>query len=249
MKLEKFMKMETIKKLPNILTVIRALLVPVFMVMIIFNNPLGGSIRIFKEDYTVCIVGAAIFLLISLTDMLDGKIARKYNAVTDFGKFLDPIADKLLVMGGMLALIIYYTQRTIWRGYNVLILSMVFSLFVIITRELAVTSLRMICKDSGGPVIAANMAGKIKTVSQIVFIIAALIEPWVFRVILGWFGVQYPPTIQVITYASLAVMTFMTIYSGVNYFILYLPYLKKANEKDDGTETKDEEVSENKTEE
>ena len=232
------MKLETIKKIPNILTVIRAILVPIFMIIIIFNNPNpnGESIRIFPEDYQVCIVGALIFLLISLTDMFDGKIARKYNAVTDFGKFLDPIADKLLVMGGMLALIIYYTQRTVWsRGYNVLILSMVFSLFIIITRELAVTSLRLICKDSGGPVIAANMAGKVKTVSQIVFIIAALIEPWVFKAIFWLFDFTYNKPIQYITYASLIVMTAMTIYSGINYFILYLPYMK-GEKKEEKTE-------------
>ena len=164
------MKLETIRKIPNILTVIRAVLVPIFMFIIIFNNPNpnGESFRIFREDWMVCVVGAAIFLLISLTDMFDGMIARKYNAITDFGKFLDPIADKLLVMGGMLAIIVYYTQRTVWsRGYNTLIISMVFSLFIIIARELAVTSLRLVCKDSGGPVIAANMAGKIKTVSQV----------------------------------------------------------------------------------
>ncbi len=220
------MKLETIRKIPNILTVIRALLVPIFMVMIIFNNPRGGAFRIFEHDRTVCIVGAVIFLLISLTDMFDGKIARKYNAVSDFGKFLDPIADKLLVMGGMLALIVYYSQRTDWRGYNPLILLMIFSLFIIITRELAVTSLRLICKDSGGPVIAANMAGKIKTVSQIVFIIAALIEPWLFEFVLGWFDIIPKAPVQYITYASLLVMTAMTIYSGINYFLIYLPYLK-----------------------
>ena len=160
--------------------------------------------------------------------------------ISDVGKVLDPIADKLLVMGGMLAIIVYYTQRTVWsRGYNVLIISMVFSLFIIIARELAVTSLRLICKDSGGPVIAANMAGKIKTVSQIVFIIAALIEPWLFKMI-GYFikGELYAktmPNIQYITYASLIVMTAMTIYSGINYFVLYLPYMK-GNKKEDKTE-------------
>ena len=230
------MKLETIKKIPNILTVIRAILVPIFMIIIIYNNPNGGAFRIFEKDSTVCIVGAAIFLLISLTDMLDGKIARKYNAVTDFGKFLDPIADKLLVMGGMLALIVYYSQRTEWRGYNVLILGMIFSLFIIITRELAVTSLRLICKDSGGPVIAANMAGKVKTVSQIVFIIAALIEPWVFKAIFWLFDFTYNKPIQYITYASLIVMTAMTIYSGINYFILYLPYMKGEKKEDKAEE-------------
>ena len=220
------MKLETIKKIPNILTVIRAILVPIVMVVIIYNNPRGDAFRIFEKDWVVCVVGASIFLLISLTDMFDGKIARKYNAVTDFGKFLDPIADKLLVMGGMLALIVYYSQRSDWRGYNPLIIGMIFSLFVIIARELAVTSLRLICKDSGGPVIAANMAGKVKTVSQIVFIIAALIEPWVFRVLFHFIGVNRVAPVQYITYASLAVMTAMTIYSGINYFVLYLPYMK-----------------------
>ncbi|MBR2986426.1 MAG: CDP-diacylglycerol--glycerol-3-phosphate 3-phosphatidyltransferase [Clostridia bacterium] len=233
------MKLETIRKIPNILTVIRAVLVPIFMFIIIFNNPNpnGESFRIFREDWMVCVVGAAIFLLISLTDMFDGKIARKYNAITDFGKFLDPIADKLLVMGGMLAIIVYYTQRTVWsRGYNTLIISMVFSLFIIIARELAVTSLRLVCKDSGGPVIAANMAGKIKTVSQVVFIIAALIEPWVFKAFFYLIDFQYTKNVQVITYASLIVMTAMTIYSGINYFVIYWPYLKKKKEDDTSKE-------------
>lgn len=187
------------KNLPNVLTVIRAALVPVFMVFLCFP--------IFDEVPTR-IFGAILFALISLTDMLDGKLARKYNLVSDFGKFLDPLADKLLVLGAMLAL-------TIFMGMDDIVFAVIltFSTFVVILRELAVTSLRLICKNSGGKVIAANMAGKIKTVSQIIFILAALVEP------LFW---DY----LVLTYLSLAVMVFMTILSGVNYFKIYLPMMK-----------------------
>lgn len=187
------------KNLPNILTVVRALLVPVFMIFVIFDIGGGDMTRI---------IGAVMFGVISLTDMLDGKLARKYSLVTDFGKFLDPLADKLLVLGAMLSLIVYMGEDRVFA------VILTFSTFIVILRELAVTSLRLICKNGDGKVIAANMAGKIKTVSQIIFILAALLEPLVWE-------------IPVLTYTSLAVMVFMTVYSGINYFIIYLPLLKK----------------------
>ena len=204
-----------IRKVPNILTVIRAILVPVFMVFVIFP--------IIPGEITLRIVSASLFLAISLTDMLDGKIARKYNAVSDFGKFLDPIADKLLVMGGMLALVIFYMERL----HPVFAALIAFSLFVVMVRELAVTSLRLICKNTGGAVIAANMAGKVKTVSQIVFIIAALIETPLLNFIADLTGLNFLAGSLWISYAALVVMTFMTIYSGIQYFVLYLPMLKE----------------------
>ena len=203
-----------IKKVPNVLTVIRAILVPVFMVLVIFP--------IIPGELGIRIVGASLFLAISLTDMLDGMIARKYNAVSDFGKFLDPIADKLLVMGGMLSLVIFYMER-LQPTFAILI---AFSLFVVMVRELAVTSLRLICKNTGGKVIAANMAGKIKTVSQIVFIIAALIETPLLNFIADLTGLTFLYGSLWVSYAALAVMTFMTIYSGIQYFLIYLPDLK-----------------------
>lgn len=187
------------KNLPNILTVVRALLVPVFMIFVIFDIGGGDMTRI---------IGAVMFGVISLTDMLDGKLARKYSLVTDFGKFLDPLADKLLVLGAMLSLIVYMGEDRVFA------VILTFSTFIVILRELAVTSLRLICKSGDGKVIAANMAGKIKTVSQIIFILAALLEPLVWET-------------PVLTYTSLAVMVFMTVYSGINYFIIYLPLLKK----------------------
>lgn len=203
-----------IKKVPNVLTVIRAILVPVFMVMVIFP--------ILPGEILLRVVSASLFLVISLTDMLDGMIARKYNAVSDFGKFLDPIADKLLVMGGMLSLVIFYSERE----HPTFAILIAFSLFIVMVRELAVTSLRLICKNTGGAVIAANMAGKVKTVSQIVFIIAALIETPLFNFIADLTGLGFLQNSLWVSYAALAVMTFMTLYSGIQYFILYLPLMK-----------------------
>lgn len=194
------------KNVPNILTVMRAVLVPVFMVLVIFP--------IFPSETVTRIVAAVLFALISLTDMLDGKIARKYNIVSDFGKFLDPLADKLLVLGAMLSLVIFMGVGE--NGANLFGILVTFSTFIVLLRELAVTSLRLICKNTGGAVIAANMAGKIKTVSQIIFILAAFVEPVIFK----------ESGSLIITYVSLAVMIFMTVYSGIKYFMIYLPLMK-----------------------
>ncbi len=184
------------KNIPNILTVARIILVPFFMATLIFP--------ILDESVTR-IVGALLFIVISLTDMLDGYLARKYSLISDFGKFLDPLADKLLIFGALVSLMVFK------RGDFLFITLLAFALFIVLLREFAVTSLRMLCKGSG--VIAANMAGKIKTVSQMVFVVAALLEPLIWSA-------------PVITYLSLGIMTFMTIYSGVKYFIIYLPDLR-----------------------
>ncbi|MGM9648102.1 MAG: CDP-diacylglycerol--glycerol-3-phosphate 3-phosphatidyltransferase [Eubacteriales bacterium] len=194
------------KNLPNVLTVIRALLVPVFMILVICP--------LFPETPTR-LAGAALFGLISLTDMLDGKLARKYNIVSDFGKFLDPLADKLLVLGALLSLVLFNGMK---EGDYLFAVVCTFSTFIVLMRELAVTSLRLLAKNADGKVIAANMAGKVKTVSQIVFVIAAMLEP----LLAGY----YPMNFLFITYLSLAVMVFMTVYSGINYFTIYIPMIK-----------------------
>lgn len=194
------------KNLPNVLTVIRAILVPVFMVLVIFP--------LFPETPTR-LVGAALFGLISFTDMLDGNLARKYNIVSDFGKFLDPLADKLLVLGAMLSLVIF---NGMMENDYLFAVVCTFAIFVVLVRELAVTSLRLLAKNADGKVIAANMAGKIKTVSQIIFVIAAMLEP----LLVGF----YPVNFLFITYISLAVMVYMTIYSGIKYFMIYIPMIK-----------------------
>ena len=118
----------------NKLTVLRILLIPAFVVVCYLNFPLHH------------LVALAIFILASLTDMLDGKIARKYNMVTDFGKFLDPIADKLLVTAAMMMFVAWH-----WMPAWVLI--------VVIAREFIVSALRMVAATNG-KVIAAGMSGK-----------------------------------------------------------------------------------------
>ena len=109
------------------------------------------------------IVPAVIYALTALTDMLDGKIARKQNLITDFGKFLDPLADKMLTTAAFLGFI------ALNIGYGITWIA-----FIVLFREFLVSSLRLVAVSSGGKVIAANIWGKLKTVSQMTAIIFAL---------------------------------------------------------------------------
>lgn len=141
---------------PNKLTIGRIIATPVFMATMLIN---------FKYHYTVSLV---IFVLASFTDMLDGKIARKYNLITDFGKFLDPLADKMLTTAAYLGFIYMY------RG-NIRCCIIVSAVtFIVLFREFMVSSIRLVTVSSGGKVIAANIWGKAKTMSQMVGISAAL---------------------------------------------------------------------------
>lgn len=189
--------------LPNRLTVMRLLLVPVIMVFILF--------QVIGQPWSN-IVAAALFLAASLTDMLDGKLARKYDLITDFGKFLDPLADKFLVIGAMLSLC------SITGGIYQRLL--IIATIIVVFRELAVTSLRLLVSGASGVVIAANILGKIKTTTQIVFVMSALLEPVVWSII--WEDlIEY----NIITYTAMAVMTVMTVWSGINYIKSYWKYL------------------------
>ena len=131
--------------LPNKLTMLRIILIPVFMGVLYWGFP--------GADY----VALAIFIIASLTDLLDGKIARKYNLVTDFGKFADPLADKMLVTAAM----VWFVECGMMPGW---------ALFVVLLREFAVSGLRMVASDKGR-VIAAGWSGKVKTASTMVCII------------------------------------------------------------------------------
>ena len=193
--------------LPNKLTVLRLILVPVIMVVMLLplNTILWG------------VLSALIFGAASLTDMLDGKIARKHNLITDFGKFLDPLADKFMVIGAMMMLI--------FRFDGILQVCLTVAATVVVFRELAVTSIRLVASGSG-VVVAANMLGKIKTVSQIVFILCALLEPVIFEaasIVSGMDLVKYD--VHVLTYVSMAVSTFFAVLSGINYLKSYWKFL------------------------
>jgi len=176
--------------LPNKLTVLRLAMVPVLMIVLLL--PIDGI--------WPAVVGCAIFILTSLTDMLDGMIARRCNLITDFGKFLDPLADKFLVFGAMLAILCKYGDiRPIF----------IWVVAIIIFRELAVTSMRLIANQKAGAVVAASWLGKIKTVTQMIGIVVLLLE-----------DVILPPEVAAKNIASYVVMVLMvlfTVWSGFDY--------------------------------
>ena len=139
--------------LPNKLTVLRVCMIPFFVVMLLLN---GG------ENQTYRYIAAAIFIVASLTDMLDGKIARKYNLVTNFGKFIDPLADKLLVCSALICLV-DLKQLPAWM------------VIVIISREFIISGFRLVASDNG-IVIAASYWGKFKTTFQMISVILLIVR-------------------------------------------------------------------------
>lgn len=193
----------------NKLTLARLIFVPIFLIVMLLPS------TVISFDLS-CIIGAILFIGASITDALDGKIARKYNMITDFGKFLDPLADKFMVIGALFVILYRFGEPLRFRF---LILTI-----VIVFRELAVTAARLVASTSGNVVIAANMLGKLKTVFQIICISSALIEtvlwPFVFNklfnVDVAWlfnsFFVGHP-----ITVISLAATAVLTVWSGTNY--------------------------------
>lgn len=201
--------------LPNKLSVIRLIMVPIFMVVMLL--PVFTSFSA-TADMILTISGAVLFIAASLTDMLDGKIARKYNLVTDFGKFLDPLADKFMVIGAMLC--IFFTNAYV--GNKAMAVLYFFTLLVVVFRELAVTSIRLVASSSGGVVIAANMLGKLKTVTQIVAVVAAIIEPVIYSALgVNVELVGLPP----LTLVTTVITVYLTIHSGINYIVGAWKYL------------------------
>ena len=191
--------------LPNRLTLIRILLVPLIIILPLFsyinaeNNFLN---KVLFEGITILdIIVLVIFVVASITDYLDGHIARSKNIVTDFGKFLDPLADKLLVVSTM----IYILMSGMYSG----ILNKIFGccVTIIIAREFAVTGLRLIASNKN-IVIAASKWGKAKTVSQMIMIIVMLIKNLPFSLINVRFDI-----------VLMGVATLLTIVSGVDYFL------------------------------
>lgn len=137
---------------PNKLTIARIIATPVFMAALMIEFP---------YHYTAALL---LFAGASLTDMIDGKMARKYGLITDFGKFLDPLADKMLTTAAFLGFI------KMGIGWQVTWIA-----FIVLFREFLISSLRLVVVSSGGKVIAANIWGKCKTVSQMAGIIFALL--------------------------------------------------------------------------
>ncbi len=190
--------------LPNLLSLIRVALVPAFVASLLFMR----DIKIWG-----CVVPAIIFVITGFTDMLDGKIARKYNLVTDFGKFIDPLADKFMIIGSQIAILVWL----LLLGDEFFVTAMVFVwvVLIILLRELGVTSLRLVVAGKSGIVVAASMLGKLKTVSQMIGTVIIIIEP----------TIPYFNETHILSYVMMAIMTFTTLFSGLDYLKAYLPYI------------------------
>ena len=201
--------------LPNKLTVMRICLVP--LILIAGMVPARGL-----WHYISCVICATLFIVASVTDMLDGKIARRDNLITDFGKFLDPIADKFMVIGAMFVLLYKFDN---------LRLVMIFTLLIVVFRELAVTSMRLVVSTGKNIVIAANYLGKIKTVSQIVAVSTVLLEPvvqFIAKLIMEAVTgdkLLWRTDIVPLSWATLLFCVVMTVWSGINYITSYWKYL------------------------
>lgn len=190
--------------LPNLLSIIRVILVPIFVASILFMRGLGVWGHL---------VPAAIFGITAFTDMLDGKIARKYGLVTDFGKFIDPLADKFMIIGSQIAVLVWLMLKG--ESFRLLALIFVWVVLVILLRELGVTSLRLVVAGKSGIVVAASMLGKIKTVSQMIGTVVIILEPIV----------PYLRDTHILSYVAMAVMLFTTLVSGLDYLKAYIPHI------------------------
>ena len=194
--------------LPNKLSMIRIFIIPVILVLgIIESISFNGNVlknELFMGVTLGNILILVVFALASITDFLDGHIARKNNLVTDFGKFIDPLADKLLVCSTMIYLI--EVGRFNFFGF-----SFGFVVTLIIAREFAVTGLRLIASNKDGKVMAAKMLGKMKTVVQMFTIIILLLNSF---------------TIEILGFVFVILSLALTIISGVDYFVKSKDVLK-----------------------
>ena len=162
------------------ITLVRVALIPAYLVTMYLS---GGEAGLWLW------ISLAIFIVASLTDFIDGHIARKYNQVSDFGKFLDPLADKLLTIAAMAM----YCEWGIFPAW---------ALMIVLTREFAVSGLRMVAGPKG-KVIAAGKSGKFKTASTMV----------------GLCAMMALPGINILNTVVIAMIVLTTVYSGVEYFI------------------------------
>ena len=175
--------------LANKLTLFRIILVPIMMLIPIIDN-LWGISGIFLGIPTAFWIMNIIFIIASITDKLDGYIARSRNQVTTFGKFLDPLADKILVISA-LVILVEYTKIPSWIP------------IIVLAREFIVSGYRLIAVEKGGKVIAASIWGKLKTVTQMIAIIACFLDSFKF----GQFIFRVPNVVDMATNSTAIYMT------------------------------------------
>lgn len=187
--------------LPNKLTVFRIILVPIMIII-----PYLGIKGEFFEIPIIFLIMDFIFVIASITDKLDGTIARKNNQITTFGKFLDPIADKILVLAAMIILV-EFGKVPAWIP------------IIILFREFIVSGYRLIASQNGGDVIAASKWGKIKTVTQMIAIITVFIDKYNFADFIKISNVMstYEVAWNILTTLMLLICVIATIFSGIAY--------------------------------
>ena len=185
--------------LPNKLTIFRIILVPIMVIIPLFNLQ-GAWLGIPTTFWAINL----IFIIASITDKLDGYLARKNNQVTNFGKFADPLADKILVLSAML-LLVEFGKLPAWIP------------IIILVREFIVSGYRLIAVEQGGKVIAASVFGKIKTVTQIIAIIIAFLDVNSFARCLGGGLTGIQLVLNIAQTLMMSVCVLATIISGIDY--------------------------------
>lgn len=195
--------------LPNTLSVLRVILTLFFMV---------AAFLLRNQNVLFRMIPAFLFGMAALTDFLDGKIARSQNIVTDFGKFIDPLADKFMIFGACITFLVIDPHTApvfLWISALVML------------RELAITSIRLVVVNTSGVVIAASFFGKCKTVVQIVAVLVMFLEP-----VLGFFsaliGIKFLVWIfsrAICSYIAMSLMGIVTLASGMDYLRAYFPYI------------------------
>ena len=181
--------------LANKLTIFRILLVTVLMLVPIIDKRWGIPGQFLGISAAFWIMNV-IFIIASITDKLDGYIARSRNEVTTFGKFLDPLADKILVISALIILV-EYTKIPAWIP------------IIVLAREFIVSGYRLIAVEKGGKVIAASIWGKLKTVTQMIAIICCFLDPFKFG--------EFASIINTLSTVMLVVSVVATIFSGIDY--------------------------------
>ena len=175
--------------LPNKLTILRVIMIPFFVVFLMLENGANTTYRY---------IAAALFIIASLTDLLDGKIARKYNLVTNFGKFMDPLADKLLVCSALICMI-ELGQLPAWM------------VIIIISREFIISGFRLVASDNG-VVIAASYWGKFKTTFQMIGVVLLILNI---------------PALSMVTDIVIWIAVALTVISLVDYIVKNAGVLKE----------------------
>lgn len=202
--------------LPNKLSFLRIILIPItllFMLPISIYGFEPSGWNNFINNYGLFFAGI-VFIIASLTDMFDGKIARKYNLITNLGKFLDSLADKMLVIGVLLAFV-ELGRISAWF------------VMIICLREFMVTGIRMLAAQKG-EVMAAKMIGKVKTTFQMIAIIFLMFEP-TLNLIFGFFDLDFSFPIRVTGDVLFLLCVVMTIISGLDYLVKNINYLKESD--------------------